>query len=780
MKWRRWKTILSLMLVVNIFFCHSIVSNAELITKVDSLTSGAVEVRRLHSAVITEKGSLYMWGNNYYGQIGNGTDDEQKSPVKVLDNVLSVNLMADTVAALKKNKDLYMWGQCCGYMENGEWKDGWDTPQKILSNVNYVNLTGDRYNIRCAAITEDGSLWMWGDNDYGQIGDGTRNYSNYPVKVLSDVVSVEMSRMQSAAITEDGSLYMWGLNDRGQVGNGAVNDEQHTPVKILSDVVEVTLSEYNGAAITKDGSLYMWGNDSYGQIGNGEYKDSAFTPQKVLSDIVDVCIGDDDYDGHLRIYGTCAAITKDGNLYMWGMNSNGSIGNGTYTNQQSPIKIMSNVKSVIMVNRKTAIITDENDLYMCGNGIGYTLQKIMSNVLEVQLYEECQTVLTEDGSLYMWGDNEHGQIGNGTTDYQTTPVKVLSDVVSVNVGDDHSAALLENGSVYMWGDNSRGQLGNGTREDSLVPIKVFNIKQPDVFRIYGSTRYETSYEIANSLKDELEVNKFDTVIVANGKNFPDALAGSYLAKVKDAPILMASEKTKDSLQKYIKNNLKSGGIIYVLGGVGAVPESVLKGLSGYKIKRLSGSNRYETNLLILEEAGIENQEILVCTGKTFADSLSASATGKPILLLNNKELTIDQKKFLEENAGSQFYIIGGESAVSKSMESAIKKYGSVKRLSGASRYETSVKVAREFFENPDTVVCASAKNFPDGLCGGPLAMSMDAPLILTATDKEVKAAEYILGENISTGIVLGGSSLISDNAVRIIFDLYGDIQIIKK
>lgn len=292
-----------------------------------------------------------------------------------------------------------------------------------------------------------------------------------------------------------------------------------------------------------------------------------------------------------------------------------------------------------------------------------------------------------------------------------------------------------------------------------------------VIRIYDATRYETSYAVANALKEQLNVEQFHTVILADGRNFPDALAGSYLAGKLNAPILMANEKSHyaESLRAYIKENLKSGGIIYVLGGTGAVPDSVLNGLSGYHVKRLAGKNRYETNLLILEEAGVINQKILICTGKSFADSLSASATGYPILLVNNKSLSDGQKAFLKDHRTNQYYIIGGESAVSTKIEGMISAYGKTVRVAGGSRYETSVKIAEEFFISPKDVVLAYAKNFPDGLCGGPLAMSMEAPLILTATGKTNAVEAYVKTEAITTGNVLGSDALISTEAVNEIF-----------
>lgn len=306
-------------------------------------------------------------------------------------------------------------------------------------------------------------------------------------------------------------------------------------------------------------------------------------------------------------------------------------------------------------------------------------------------------------------------------------------------------------------------------EDIITSDMTLYAGWRETTRIYGKNRYETSLNVANAYKEESGVEKFDSVVITSGKNFPDALGGSYLAGVKKAPILMASEKTKDELRDYIWDNVEYGGTIYVLGGEEAVPDSVLDRMSGYKIKRLSGATRYETNLQILEEAGVEDQDILVCTGRAFADSLSASATGMPILLLNNKAITEQQREFLEKNRGARYYIIGGESALSTAMEVEIQKYGTVERIAGENRYETSVKVAEKFFETLDVVVLAYAKNFPDGLCGGPLAMSMNAPLILTATDKETQVALYTSEKGVENGIVLGGDGLISDRTVKNIF-----------
>lgn len=287
----------------------------------------------------------------------------------------------------------------------------------------------------------------------------------------------------------------------------------------------------------------------------------------------------------------------------------------------------------------------------------------------------------------------------------------------------------------------------------------------NVTRIYGETRYETSYKIADELKKQKGVEKFHTIVIASGMNFADALAGSYLANIKEAPILMASDFNKETLKNYVMANLEAGGKIYLLGGTMAIPDEIISGLEGYEITRLWGETRYETNIEILKEAGITNEDILVCTGNNFADSLSASASKKPILLVS-EELSEEQKTYLSELSVGRFYIIGGEAAVNDSVEEELKSFGEVSRIGGATRYDTSVLVANTFVEQPKAVVLAYAMNFPDGLCGGVLAESMNAPLILTTNGNESAAKNYVKGHGISKGAVLGGTKLISNKTVN--------------
>ena len=301
----------------------------------------------------------------------------------------------------------------------------------------------------------------------------------------------------------------------------------------------------------------------------------------------------------------------------------------------------------------------------------------------------------------------------------------------------------------------------------------------EVVRLFGLSRYETGYKVADQLKEVLGVEKFEAVIVATGKNFADALAGSYLAVEKNAPILLTNGKDDNvaELHAYIRANMQANGTVYILGGESAVPETV-DAMNGYTVKRLFGSSRYDTNIEILKEAGVQGDSIIVATGKTFADSLSASAAKLPILLVKpNGVLNDVQKSFLKDR--KHIYIVGGEGAVSKAYENELKEYAEVIRVFGSSRYDTSVEVAKTFCKDVKLAVIASGKNFPDGLCGGPIAAALNAPLILTKDKGTEAAAGYVAANGIQSGYVLGGSGALSDETVVNVFALENTEEIIK-
>ena len=288
-------------------------------------------------------------------------------------------------------------------------------------------------------------------------------------------------------------------------------------------------------------------------------------------------------------------------------------------------------------------------------------------------------------------------------------------------------------------------------------------------RLYGTARYDTAIAAAEKYKGSAD-SKFENVIVAYGQNFPDALTGGYLAKVKNAPILLVEPSQENRIVKYIRENIASGGKVYILGGKGVVSsafESKIKN-EGIATKRLGGNDRYETNMLILKEASVKAEDILVCTGNDYADSLSASAVGKPILLVDNN-LSDAQKEYINGLSSKKFYLIGGNGAVSPAVEKGLKGLGfKPERIAGQSRYETSTAAAKKFFPKAKTVILAYAQNFPDGLSGGPLAMKKNAPIVLTDSKKTDAAEVYVKESGATKNITLGGPALISDAAVKAI------------
>ena len=306
-----------------------------------------------------------------------------------------------------------------------------------------------------------------------------------------------------------------------------------------------------------------------------------------------------------------------------------------------------------------------------------------------------------------------------------------------------------------------------------------------VKRIYGEDRIGTALSVAAALKDTLGIEKFDAIILAAGGSgqdqtkFADALSGSYLASTKNAPILLY---TKGDLSEanlaFIAENLSEDGTIYLLGGNVSIPAEVEAALveAGYNTKRLGGDDRYHTNLLILDEAGVEDaEEVLIAGGQAFADSLSASATGLPIMLVKGSKTTLTeaQIEFLKSVESKKITILGGNTAVSAELEAAIEEVvgKDVERVFGETREETSVMIAKKYFPEAEMALITYSKMYPDGLAGGVLANVLGAPLLLTNSGKEDIANAYIEKTGIEAGCVLGGSAVITDETAKAVFGL---------
>ncbi|MBQ6663173.1 MAG: cell wall-binding repeat-containing protein, partial [Firmicutes bacterium] len=285
-------------------------------------------------------------------------------------------------------------------------------------------------------------------------------------------------------------------------------------------------------------------------------------------------------------------------------------------------------------------------------------------------------------------------------------------------------------------------------------------------RLAGGNRYETSFKIADDLY--WSNGKFDSVIVAYGQNFPDALAGGYLAYEMNAPILLSEPAKESSVLSYIKSHAAKDATIFILGGTGVISSQFEANLwnNGYEVERLGGADRFETNLQILKAVEVEGQELLVSDGYGFADSLSGSAVGKPILIVNkNKGLSAEQKAWLYQSGISRIYILGGTGSVSNAIQNQLQFYAPVKRLGGANRHETSALIAKQFFPKAKTVTIAFSGNFPDGLSGAPIALRAKAPMLLVSETGYKDARGYVSSCGANACYVIGGTGSISDQTV---------------
>ena len=293
------------------------------------------------------------------------------------------------------------------------------------------------------------------------------------------------------------------------------------------------------------------------------------------------------------------------------------------------------------------------------------------------------------------------------------------------------------------------------------------VKEEDV-RVSGDTRYDTAYKNADALKKQLGLEMFDSAVVACGTNYPDALSSAYLAKVKNAPLLLSEAREVNGTVDYIRKNVTKGKTVYLVGGADVLPEQIKTILgSDYDVKRLEGEDRFLTNLAVLKEANVNNEEVMICSGLGYADALSAAATGKPVMLVG-KALTKEQKAYLAGINPAKFYIVGGSDVVSDRVKAELETMRSVERISGEDRYETALNVAKKFFDmTSSTVVIATGDGFADGLVGSVTAIANNAPLLLANRNNIKGVAEFVKKTGAKRSIVMGGADVISNEAVKV-------------
>lgn len=428
-------------------------------------------------AALTADGSLYMWGGNDYGQVGIGSTDNQDKPVKVLENVKEFRFPDDRnplCAAVTKDGSLYMWGSDShGRLANGQLGSKQLTPYKVEfdrkdTKVANVYFPSDGVSKNGVAITTDGELYLWGTNSYNEINSSNSMYVTVPTRLLTNVESFTVYRGTCAAIEKSGALWLWGNNTYGIAGKirtqSVVSPEE--AVHILDGVKEVHLSYENGVAVRKNGTLWIWGY-GYGQMA-GEGDNEQWIPQQQILPEEEIAGFYEDEN-----YGSKYALTAGGELYAWGSNAYGQLGistnAGTSTKNNTPAKIS------------------------------------ISGIKEFTVQNGTCAALTKEGKLYLWGRNQAGQLGNGSTGgYSYLPTAVLADKKVTEFqflfGGKLCAAIVQGTAsgvskdLYTWGSYKGGSSGGSfyADETDLEPtLQAENIKSflvyPDVEYTYLST-----------------------------------------------------------------------------------------------------------------------------------------------------------------------------------------------------------------------------------------------------------------------------------------------------
>ena len=333
-------------------------------------------------------------------------------------------------------------------------------------------------------LKEDGTVWAWGFNYFGQCGNGTISFSSSLKQVigLTDVVSIATGYEHCLAVKSDGTVWAWGWNEFWQLGDGSLSRENcPTPQQVfgLNDVVLVAAGYAHSLALDKDGTVWAWGGNWSGQLGDGSTEYRPIPVQTIwLTDVVSIAAG-----GYHNL-----AVSKSGAVLAWGWNADGQLGDGTTTQRLTPVQVRG-IADVVYISAGLAYnlaLKNDGTVWAWGSNVygtlgdGTTMQRLtpvqvsgLMDVVSIAARYNHSIAVNQNGKAFAWGWNEFGQLGDGSTLDSPTPEMVsgLSDAELVAVGYAHSIALISDCTVWAWGWNIVGQLGDGSTIDSLVPVQ---------------------------------------------------------------------------------------------------------------------------------------------------------------------------------------------------------------------------------------------------------------------------------------------------------------------
>ncbi|MCS6778048.1 MAG: dockerin type I domain-containing protein [Chloroherpetonaceae bacterium] len=484
----------------------------------------AIAVGGAHTLALRRDGTVWAWGNNASGELGDGTTTNRRTPVPVkgpggsgvLTGVTALAARSGCSMALRPDGTVWAWGRNF----YGQLGDGTTTDRSTPVQVRGPNNTGFLTDIvavapggnHTVALRSDGTVWAWGDNEYGQLGNNTTTNRTTPVQVrgpnntgfLTNVVAVSASLFHTVALRADGTVWTWGSNSHGQLGDGTTTNRT-TPVQVLGPgVIAVSAGTMHTMALRSDGTIWAWGGNFAGQLGDGTTI-SRRTPVQVrgvnrIGFLTGIRAIEASNTGSM-------ALGQDGTVYSWGYNEEGRFGIGSYADSTTPVPmcgpegegLMTEVIAMGMGHRHSTVLRADGTLWSCGYNQQGQLgnsefhialtpvwvaapleQNFFPRALAISAGRSHTVLLQVNGTVWAVGGNTYGQLGDGTTVDQKLPVQVrasdgfgfLTHVVAIAAGDEHTVALRSDGTVWAWGRNHQGQLGNGTLTDRTTPAQV--------------------------------------------------------------------------------------------------------------------------------------------------------------------------------------------------------------------------------------------------------------------------------------------------------------------
>ena len=460
--------------------------------RVGTATYTQVTAGVYHSLGLRTDGTLWAWGGNTYGQLGTGSASQYSTTPAQVGTGLYTQVAAGGAhnLGLRADGSLWVWGiNMSGQLGTGAAGANVSTPVRVGTATYAQAQGGDTHTL---ALRADGSLWAWGSNKGGQLGTATNagTTTSNPTPLATGTALPTRSTATGGsfglAVKADGTLWAWGDNTYGQLGDGGTTASlPPRQVGSARDWVQVAAGLRHALALKADGTLWAWGSNTYGQLGTAAGSGTTTATR------LPVRVGTALYTQVAAGSNYTLALQVDGSAWAWGYNYNGQLGTATNAGTSAPTPTPTRVGSAshtrLAAGGGHSLGRQANGtLWAWGDntygqlGIGGTSATTTPRQVGAATYVQAAAgnyhslALRADGSLYAWGFNYSGQLGNAlhnnTLVASPTPIRVgAATYTQVAAGSLHSLGLQADGSLWAWGSNSYGQLGTGSSATTANP-----------------------------------------------------------------------------------------------------------------------------------------------------------------------------------------------------------------------------------------------------------------------------------------------------------------------